>query len=138
MLDPCEVVGAILARTKLRLSRKGVARTGRAECFESPSVEWNPDHLELLREWLQTANGPRRSEALATLNDEGCRHEQAYLIEDVDSPAIIYVMEVEDAERSKAVAAQSIHPIDAEHRRVMGLALGDDVPAELLLDLIKS
>jgi hypothetical protein len=95
----------------------------------------NPEHLEELRQWLQTAGGPRRSEALSTLVDEGVRHEQAYLLSGDSSPVLIYVMEVEDVERAGEAAARSAHPIDADHRRVMARALGGNVEAELVLDL---
>ncbi|HUC12922.1 MAG TPA: DUF6176 family protein [Acidimicrobiales bacterium] len=94
-----------------------------------------PDQVGALREWMQQANGPRREEALATLIDEGCRHEQAYLIDGADGPVIVYVMEVADVEESERAAEASAHPIDTDHKRVMALALGDRVPAELLLDL---
>lgn len=97
-----------------------------------------PEHVDRLRDWLREVNGPRRSEALATLEDEGCRHEQAYLINGVDGPVIVYVMEVEDVERSTRAAAHSRHPIDAEHRRIMDVALGPPLSAELLLDLALS
>jgi Family of unknown function (DUF6176) len=94
-----------------------------------------PEHLDELRQWLQTANGPRRSEALATLIDEGVRHELAYLLTDDRDPLLVYVMEVEDVERAKAAFERSTHPIDADHRRVMTLALDRDADAELVLDL---
>ncbi len=94
-----------------------------------------PEHLTELRDWLQTANGPRRSEALATLEGEGIRHELAYLLHDQQGPVLLYVMEVEDVEKAKEAASRSTHSIDTEHRRVMSLALAEDVDAELLLDL---
>ena len=93
------------------------------------------DKVDELRQWLQTVNGPRRSEAVATLVDETCRHEQAFLIEGKDGPIVVYVMEVADVERSRRSAEQSRHPIDTDHRRVMQRAVGDAVPSELLLDL---
>ena len=93
------------------------------------------DQVASLREWLLQANGPRREEALATLMDEGCRHEQAYLMDGAEGPVIVYVMEVGEVERSERAAEASSHPIDTDHRRVMALALGDPVRAELLLDL---
>jgi hypothetical protein len=46
----------------------------------------NPGRADELREWLAEVNGPRRVEALATLFDEGCTHEQAYLIEGAEGP----------------------------------------------------
>jgi hypothetical protein len=95
----------------------------------------NPGHVEELRRWLAETNGPRRIEALATLAEEGCSHEQAFLIEGKDGPVVIYVMEVDDVERSREGAASSQHQIDADHKRVMQAAVGGPVPAELLLDL---
>jgi hypothetical protein len=95
----------------------------------------HPEHVDDLRQWLRTVDGPRREEALATLVDETCTHEQAFLIEGKEGPVVVYVMEVEDVERSRQAAEGSSHPIDADHRRVMRRALGDAVPAEVLLDL---
>lgn len=93
------------------------------------------DKVDELRDWLQTVNGPRRAEALATLVDETCGHEQVLLIEGKDGPVVVYVMEVADVERSRRAAEQSSHPIDADHRRVIQRAVGDAVPSEMLLDL---
>jgi hypothetical protein len=84
----------------------------------------HPEHLDELRAWLATANGPRRAEALATLADEGCRHEQVYLLEDAQGPVLLYVMEVEDVERSRQSVKTSRHPIDPDRQQVMGLAVG--------------
>jgi hypothetical protein len=95
----------------------------------------DPEHLDELREWLATVNGPRRDEALRTLEDEGCTHEQAFLLDGREGPLLVYVVEVEDAERSRAAAASSPHAIDADHRSVMSTAVGESVPAEMLLDL---
>ena len=50
---------------------------------------------------------------------------------------LLYVMEVEDIERSQLDAGSSLHLIDADHERVMGRAIGDPVEAELLLDLVR-
>jgi len=80
-------------------------------------------------------NGARRAEALATLVDEGSRHETATLIDGGDGPVLVDVMEVDEGEQSKTAALESSHPIDAEHKRVMQTAVGDAVPSELLLDL---
>jgi len=95
----------------------------------------NPGRANELREWLAEVNGPRRVEALATLVDEGCTHELAYLIEGAEGPVVVYVMEVDDIEASQEAARSSEHPIDADHKRVMELAVGDLLPSELLLDL---
>jgi hypothetical protein len=95
----------------------------------------NPGRTDELGEWLAETNGPRREEALATLVDEGCTHEQAFLIEGAEGPVVIYIMEVDDIEASQEAARLCEHPIDAEHRRVMKQAVGDPLPSELLLDL---
>jgi hypothetical protein len=96
-----------------------------------------PDHLDELRQWFKTVNGPRRDEALATLSDEGCRHEQAIFFSDSEGPVLLHVMEVENIEQSRQVAESSRHPIDADHRRMMASALDDTVEVETILDLIQ-
>lgn len=95
----------------------------------------DPDHVDNLREWLDTVNGSRREEALQTLVEEGCRQEQAYLIHGPGATMIVYVMDVEDVEKAKQVGAASTHPIDADHKRIMSRAITGDVSSELLLDL---
>jgi hypothetical protein len=50
------------------------------------------------------------------------------LIEGKDGPVLVYVMEVDDVERSQQAAVESSHLIDAEHKRVMRTAVGDAVP----------
>ena len=95
----------------------------------------NPEHLELLREWMTELNGPRREEALATLGDEGCSHELAVLVQSSDGPLLIYAMEVESIERSRRAADNSTHAIDKEHRAVMERAVSDRPSLERLLDL---
>jgi hypothetical protein len=95
----------------------------------------NPGRADDLRDWLAAVNGPRRQEALATLVEEGCTHEQAYLIEGKEGPVVIYVMEVADEEASREAARSSRHPIDEDHNRVMEETIGEDVFCELLLDL---
>lgn len=95
----------------------------------------NPGRADQLREWLTEVNGPRREEALATLVDEGCTHEQVLLIEGAEGPVIVYVMEVDDVEASQAAAQSSEHPIDADHKRVMAEAVGEPLRTEVLLDL---
>jgi hypothetical protein len=95
----------------------------------------NPGRADELWEWLAEVDGPRREEALATLVDEGCTHEQAFLIEGAEGPVVIYVMEVDDDEASQVAAQLSEHPIDADHKRVMAQVVGDSLPSELLLAL---
>lgn len=93
------------------------------------------EELELFREWMGQLNGARRDEALATLADEGCSHEMAVLIEGPEGPLVIYAMEVESIEKSRAAADNSTHPIDKEHRAVMERALAERPTFEILLDL---
>jgi hypothetical protein len=95
----------------------------------------NSDRVDQLRSWLAEVDGPRRTEALATLVDEGCSHEQVLLIEGKDGPVVIYLMEVDDVEKSQDAAVASQHAIDAEHKKVMHDAVGEAVHSELLLDL---
>lgn len=95
----------------------------------------NSEHIELFREWMTQLNGPRREEALATLDDEGCSHELAVLVEGPDGPLVIYAMEVESIKKSRETADNSTHPIDKEHRAVMDKAIGERPSLETLLDL---
>jgi hypothetical protein len=86
------------------------------------------DYLDELRQWFKTVNGPRRDEAIATLADEGCRHEQASLLSDSKGLLLLYVMDVEDVEQSCRAIGTSTHTIDADHLRVMTQAVGDPIP----------
>jgi hypothetical protein len=95
----------------------------------------NPGRSDELREWFAEVNGPRREEALATLVDEGCTHEQVFLIEGTHGPVVISIMQVDDIEASQEAARSSRHPIDADHKRVMEHAVGASLASELLLDL---
>ncbi len=91
--------------------------------------------VERLRAWLDEVGGTRRKEAIATLADEGCHHELGLLVRIDGSWVLVYVMEVDDLERSKEAAVLSTHSIDAQHKEIMGEALGEEVPIEVLLDL---
>jgi hypothetical protein len=93
------------------------------------------EHVEMLRDWLAQVGGPRRAEALRTLVDETIRHEMALLIETTEGPMLVYAIEVEDPVQSRRAAERSSHQIDADHRRVMGAALLEEIPSEVLLDL---
>jgi hypothetical protein len=55
---------------------------------------------------VKTVNGARRAEAFPTLADGGCRHEQANLLSDSEGPLLLYVMDVEDVERSHQTATR--------------------------------
>jgi hypothetical protein len=75
----------------------------------------------------------RREEVLETFENEGTRHEVAYLLETSDGPIFVYAIEAED--RAHAASLESSHPIDAQHKEVMAQALAEPVPAELLYDV---
>lgn len=94
-----------------------------------------PSEEQNLRDWLGRVNGPRSREALATLVDEGCSHEVGILVQTSDGPLLVYAMEVEDEERSRQVGLDSQRAIDADHKRVMTLALAEEPEMERLLDL---
>lgn len=72
----------------------------------------NPGRADELRDWLAEVSGPRHGEALATLVDEGCTHERAYLIEGKEGPVVIDVTEVADEAVSRQAARSSRYPID--------------------------
>ena len=97
--------------------------------------EVRPDKVELLRAWLAELNGPRRDEALATLADEGCRHEAAFLMEGPTGPLLVWTSEAEDIDAARLAYRESTHVIDAEHRLVLREALGDPIHLEQVLDL---
>ena len=92
-----------------------------------------PGEERHLRDWLTQLNS-RRAEVLATFEQEGVRHEQAFLVHVVDGPFLIYAVEASDHERAAAAYAQSTLPIDLEHKRIMKQVLGDAVPCELLYE----
>ena len=94
-----------------------------------------PDKVELLRAWLAELNGPRRDEALATLADEGCRHEAAFLMEGPTGPLLVWTSEAGDIDAALLAYRESTHVIDAEHRRVLREELGDPIHLEQVLDL---
>ncbi|MFV4912728.1 DUF6176 family protein [Microbacterium lacticum] len=94
-----------------------------------------PDQRDRVAAWLREVDGPRRAEALESLEAEGVTHEKAMLIDTGDGPVIVYAMETDDLAHSISVTDQSPRSIDAEHRAVMRAA--DDGPAiaEVVLDL---
>jgi hypothetical protein len=94
-----------------------------------------PDQVGVLEDWFAQLEGPRRDEAVRTLEDEGCRHETALILQTSDGPVLVYAMEVEDPERSKAAARSSTHAVDAEHRAVLAATLGDRPEFRRVFDL---
>ena len=93
-----------------------------------------PGKIDRLRAWLAEL-GERKDEVEKTFVDETVRHEQAFILELSDGPVLVYAMEAEDFERSKAAYANSVHAIDSEHRAVMDECLGERISPELLYDV---
>ena len=84
-------------------------------------------------DWLAELNR-RQEEVRETFAQESVRHEQAYLISFSEGAILVYAVEAEDLKRAHHAFQESTLPIDVAHRRAMGEALGDKVPAELLYD----
>ncbi len=94
-----------------------------------------PGKEQGLRDWLGELNR-RQEEVRETFAQESVRHEQAYLIPSSDGAILIYAMEAEDHKRGRQAFQDSTLPIDVDHKRAMGIALGDKVDAELLYECI--
>jgi len=90
--------------------------------------------VDRLRSWMDELMR-RRNEVLATFENEGVRHELAYLLPVADGWILVYAMEMEDPERASAAFRASSLPIDDEHKQVMAQVLGAPVDAELLYDV---
>jgi hypothetical protein len=93
-----------------------------------------PEKETELRAWL-AALSTRADEVRLTFVDETVRHEQAFILQTVDGPVLVYAVEAEDFERGRAAFAQSTHPIDKEHKRVMAECLGDRLEVPPLHDV---
>jgi hypothetical protein len=89
--------------------------------------------LDRLRSWMGELMR-RRDEVIETFENEGTRHEVAYLLSTSDGPILVQAMEVEDRERARAAFRSSSLPIDVEHKQVMRRVLGEAVPAEALYE----
>ncbi len=94
-----------------------------------------PDQRDRVAAWLREVDGPRRAEALESLEADGVTHETAMLIDTAGGPIIVYAMETDDLAHSIAMTDQSSRPIDAEHRAVMRAADEGPAMAEVVLDL---
>lgn len=57
------------------------------------------------------------------------------VIDTCEGPIIVYAMQTDDLERSRAVADKSPRPVDAEHRSVMRAADDGAAAGEIVLDL---
>ena len=77
----------------------------------------------------------RRDEVIATFENEGVRHELAYLLPVTDGWILVYAAEMEDPERASTAFRASSLPIDQEHKQVMAKVVGAPADAELLYDV---
>jgi len=87
-----------------------------------------------IRDWLAELSR-RADEVRATFVDETVRHEQAYILETKGGEVLVYAMEFEDLERSRAAFGSSTHPIDVEHKAVMEECLGERIELPVLYDV---
>src|SRR5213594_1827843 len=93
-----------------------------------------PEKEAQLRAWF-AALSTRADEVRATFVDETVRHEQAFVLQTGEGPVLVYAVEAEDFERGRGAFAQSMHPIDNEHKRIMGECLGERLEVQPLYDV---
>jgi hypothetical protein len=87
-----------------------------------------------LRAWL-TELSERSDEVRATFVHETVRHEQAFVLQTVDGPILVYAVEAVDHDRGRDAFARSKHAIDEQHKKVMGECLGARVEVQPLYDV---
>jgi hypothetical protein len=92
------------------------------------------DQLDALRAWMAELMR-RQDEVRETFRNEGVRHEQAFLLQSVDGPVLIYAHEVDDPEAARRAYLASTLPVDLQHREVMRTALDGAAEAELLYEV---
>jgi len=88
-----------------------------------------------VREWATEINR-RKTEALATLSDEGVSIESAFLDVTPDGDFLIYYMRVENSERAQQIVRQSAHAIDTYHKQFQLETWEEGKRLELLIDLM--
>jgi hypothetical protein len=114
--------------------REAPATTGGAALLKIAMRRVADGEVDRLRSWMSELM-QRRDEVIATFENEGVRHELAYLLPVTDGWILVYAMEMEDPERASAAFRASSLPIDHEHKQVMAKVLGAPVDAELLYDV---
>jgi hypothetical protein len=113
---------------------KAVGRASLVTMLHTMIRHVRPDKVDLLRAWF--AESTRRGEEFRqTFQQEGVRHEQAYLVATSDGTLLVYTSEAEDMEYAMNAFLNSQLPIDAEHRKVMTEALAEEADTELIFDL---
>ena len=96
-------------------------------------VRVQADRVADLRDWFRELDS-RRSEVLATFEQEGTRAESVHLVPGANGPILVYVMEVDDPERARRAFQASTLPIDVEHKRTMKACCAGPFEAELLFE----
>ena len=97
-------------------------------------IKLKPNSLEKVRKWQKTIN-ERKTEALATLRDEGIILEMAFLDQTDDGDFLIYVVRAENFEKAKEVYEKSVHEIDKFHQNFKDETWEEAEPLEQLIDL---
>ena len=92
--------------------------------------------VDRLRVWMRELMA-RPDEVRATFDQEGVRHEVAYLVQAREGPVLVYAIELEDEDRAQQAFEHSTLPIDLEHRRTMTevLEARGQASVELLYEL---
>ena len=93
-----------------------------------------PECEDRLRAWFAEL-GRRAYEVRQTLIDEGVQHERAYILKTSDGPILIWAAELGDPDVASRTFAQSSHPIDIEHDRVLRECLAGKVEIDPSLDI---
>ena len=77
-----------------------------------------PDKEQRLLAWL-TELKSRAPEVRATFENEGVRHEQAFILQSARGPLLVYAIEVEDMDAAMTAHLASKMGIDLQHRAAM-------------------
>lgn len=98
-------------------------------------IALKPGSLPLVREWAKTLNDDRRSEALATMSEEGVTVESYFLDSGPDGDYLIAYMRADSLDQAGRVASTSDLDIDRYHQEVKQRAWGERTTLERLVDL---
>lgn len=97
-------------------------------------IKLKPDSVERAREWAKTLN-ERKTEALATLRDEGVILEAVFLDQTGEGDFLIYIMKAKSFEQAREAVRKSAHEIDAYHQVFKRETWAERKQLELLVDL---
>ncbi len=97
-------------------------------------VKLKPESAERVENWRR-AIAARRTEALATLADEGVEIESWFQVEIAGEPYLLWYLRAESIERVWQVARRSRHDIDRYHFQTMAEIAETQIDAMPLLDL---